>query len=374
MTNECPVYYKNGRIYDNQMTNVEKILHSKKLNYKDLKEISDPYFKDNNVETINIFIDLFDIFKQFYSPMLNEEFKTIRTPTKMNLISELINIVGHYRHFFYSRYGKYTTIIMYYSSTKDKYLLSIDPDYKKDFYNKRILTSKSECYIVNKVLHDCLSIVREYLSYIPHAYLIDTTGIEPSFLPYFIINGVITDSDLFNKISGKDYNIIMANNDLYLSDLIKNDNTIIFKNNGKDKYYLSRADIFDYLKLNEETSLPESSLKKIFALSGNKSYGIANIKKMGLKKAYKHLEKVYKTDPTLSKIEDSLKEEDKERYLTNMKLISKEIYPLTDMDKLNILNQFVDIIDLEFIKEETFNTFDASCVVMLDYLFDGEEA
>lgn len=64
MTNECPVYYKNGRIYDNQMTNVEKILHSKKLNYKDLKEISDPYFKDNNVETINIFIDLFDIFKQ----------------------------------------------------------------------------------------------------------------------------------------------------------------------------------------------------------------------------------------------------------------------------------------------------------------------
>ena len=57
-----------------------------------------------------------------------------------------------------------------------------------------------------------------------------------------------------------------------------------------------------------------------------------------------------------------------------MKLISKEIYPLTDMDKLNILNQFVDIIDLEFIKEETFNTFDASCVVMLDYLFDGEEA
>ena len=372
--NNCPIYMQNGKVIDNQMTNVEKILHSKKLNYKDLKFISDPYFKDNDVETINIFIDLFDVFKSFYSPTLNDEFKTIRTPTKMNLISELINIVGHYRHFFYSRYNKYTTIILYYSSMKDKYLTTIDSEYKKDFYSKRLLDSKSECFIVNKVLDECISIVKEYLLYIPHAYLIDTKEVEPSFLPYFIINGVITEEDLSNKISGKDFNIIMGNNDLYFLDLIKKDDTIIFKNNPKDKCYLSRTEVQSYLKVNDTLTLPENSLKNLFAIAGNKSNGIKNIKGMGIKKAHKHLEKVYKDDPSLSDIEGSFKTiEEKNQYNTNMRLLSKESYPLTNVNKLIILNQFVDILDLEYIKNETFHNFDATCVIMLDYLFDGEE-
>ena len=139
--NNIPIHIdKYGRIIDDSMSCIEKILHSKKLNYQDLTAISDPYLKDNKKETINIFIDLFDVFKHMYSPNLQDEIKTIRSNNKLAILAELINIVAHYRHFFVSRYDKYCTVIMYYSDEKDIFLTSIDNNYKNSFYNKRLLS------------------------------------------------------------------------------------------------------------------------------------------------------------------------------------------------------------------------------------------
>ena len=51
--NDIPIHLdNNGRVIDENMSCIEKILHSKKLNYQDLTIISDPYLKDNKKETI----------------------------------------------------------------------------------------------------------------------------------------------------------------------------------------------------------------------------------------------------------------------------------------------------------------------------------
>lgn len=371
MIRECPVYIKNGKVIDENMTTIEKILHSKKLNYKDLKEIADPYFKDGKFETVNLYIDLFDILKQMYSPMLIEDFKTIRSSTKMNIISELINIIGHYRHFFMSRYGKYSTILFYYSDKKDTFFTSIEQDYKRDFYDKRLLGSNNqEFYVVNKILNDCIRVVKEYLNYIPHAYVINTRDVDPRVFPYFMKHE-ITSEDTNNLINPDDFTIIMSNNKLSLIDLTLNDNTIIFRHNYKSRYFLNKEDIFDELNLDNVIGLPANYLKYLFSLSGSKEFNIPNVSKMREKKAFKYLCTNYTKDK--DNMFSNLSEKDLLQFNNNQKIINPSVYPFSNYQKTNILNQFVDISDFEYIKQETFNTFDASCVVLLNYLYDGEE-
>lgn len=369
MSYNCPIHIKNGKVIDENMTIVEKILHSKKLNYKDLKEISDPYFKDNKCETINIFIDLFDILKQLYSPQLIEEFKTIRTTTKMNMISEIINIVGHYRHFFVTRYNKFTTIVLYYSTKEDSYLKTINPDYKKDFYNKRLIKEKnSEFYVVNKVINDCLTVVKEYLNYIPHAYLVDTGNIDPRYFNYLIKKEI----DVSNAINPNDYTIIMTNNKLSLLDLNEFDNTIIFKNNYNSKYFINKEQIFDELELENNTGLPTDIIKYLFALSGNKDINMKNINKMRDKKAFKFIrDNDYRTLEKNIEIFKTI--DDYKLFKNNLLLLNYKSYPFSEFKKAYIKEQIIDISDFEYIKQETFNIFDSSCVVLFDYLFDGEE-
>ena len=382
--NDIPIHLdNNGRVIDENMSCIEKILHSKKLNYQDLTIISDPYLKDNKKETINIFIDLFDIFKQMYSPNLQEEIKTIRSKNKLAILAELINTVAHYRHFFVSRYDKYCTVVMYYSDEKDLFLTSIDKDYKKSFYNKRLLASNNkEFYVLNKVIKDCLFLLNEYLLYIPHAYLINTKKTEPQALFQNIKSLYSEDPYLKDKINIEDdFNIIMSNNDLALLNLIDNDNTIIFKNNGREgSKFINKCDIWDILNLDNSIGLNNELLYLLFAMSGNKHYDISNLPKVGIKKAFNMIAKLQKDGKDLKgiinnneKIKEYFSKYDYDLIIKNLKLINYNNYPLTNNNnKVSLIEQFNDISNFEYIKQETFHTFNASNVVLLNYLFDGE--
>lgn len=368
---KCPVYIKNGKVMDEQMTNVEKILHSKKLNYKDLTALADPYFKDNDNETINLYIDLHDILKPLYSPLLVNEFVNIRTSTKMNIISEIINIAAHYRHFFFSRYGKFTTIIMYYSSKEDTYFKTIDSEYKSEFYDKRLIGNNPEYHILNRVIKDCLSLVKEYFNYIPHVYLIDTGVVDPRMLPCMIKNS-FTYEDTNGLINPNDFSILFSNNKTSLIDLLSNNDAIIFKHDRSKRYFINKHQMYEELGLDNTIGLPEYFIKYIMSIAGDKSYSIKNVDKMKEKKAFKYLCDKFTTGKTsLDDLANGLKEPS--RFKNNMLLLDPSSYPINDYKKSVILKQFIDIIDFEYIKQETFNTFSGSSIVLLDYLFDGEE-
>lgn len=365
---ECPIYIKNGKVIDTDMTNIEKILHSKKLNYQDLTEITNLYF-DKKEETINIYIDLFDILKPMYSPLLQDEFRTLRSESQMNIIAETINIVGHYRHFFATRFNKYTTIVFYYSSKIDNYYTTIEPDYKKSFYNKRLLNRNPEFYILNKTLNECISVIKEYLNYIPHAYLIDTGSMDPRLFPNLMKN-----KDLFNNglINADDKTIIMSNNHLALMDI--DDNTLVFKNDHKNKYYINNLNIYNELGLENNIGLPSSYIKLLFTLSGYKDFDIKNVKLMKEKKAFKYLCNKYKEKGIfdINDIYEDFSIEDQKIIKNNYLLINNNSYPFNDYKKTFIKEQFIDIIDFNTLKQDTFDYFGGNSIILLDYLFDGE--
>lgn len=380
--NDIPIYYKDGKVIDEQMSNIEKILHSSKINYEDLLNITNPYLLNNDKETINVFIDLYDfVFRPMYRPNLREEIATMKNSHKLTVVAEIINIIAHYRHFFLSRYNKYCTVILYYSDKKDTYLTKIDPNYKKSYYNKRLLSeNNSEFYMVNKLIEDCLTIIKAYLTYIPHAYLINTLNLDP--LSFFNkLKNDITTEELNNNIDvNNDFNIILSNNYLSLLNIIDNNNTIVLRNKVKDKpYYVDNTNIWKEFEVENTNGLPNNVLYLLCSMIGNSQYDIKNIDKIGKKKAFKILNKLFIEGNNLSniindydKIKEIFKDYDTNVILKNLKLINHNTHPLTYSTKVNIIEQFNDILDLEYIKQETFKIFTATSNILFEYLFDGE--
>lgn len=365
-----------GVFIDEEMSNIEKILHSKKLNYEDLKKISDPLFNDNNCEVINLFIDVYDIFKALYSPMIQEEFNSVRTSGRMTIIIELINIIGHYRHFFASRYQKYTTVIFYYSSKKDKYLTSINEDYKKSFYSKRLKGEDPQFNIINEVLQDCISVIKEYINFVPHAFFIDSGELEPRLVPYTIIED--EKIDLKERIYQEDFNIIMSNDDLALTNLLTMKNTIIFKNYGRGKsYYVKKTEILKEIGIEDNTGCPLTpSVLLALAMSGNKHYGIKNLKGYGYKKSFNKIVKAFKDGKNIFEYNENLFPDlDWNLIENNLKQINPEIYPLTNSKRISIENQIFDTPNYDYIYRinlDYFNGKYTESYVIFDYLFEGE--
>ena len=114
-------------------------------------------------------------------------------------------------------------------------------------------------------------------------------------------------------------------------------------------------------------------------MSGNKHYDISNLPKVGIKKAFNMIAKLQKDGKDLKgiinnneKIKEYFSKYDYDLIIKNLKLINYNNYPLTNNNKVSLIEQFTDISNFEYIKQETFHTFNASNVVLLNYLFDGE--
>lgn len=372
---------ENGNFRDEEMSNIEKILHSRKLNYKDLKKISDPLFNDNKCETVNLFIDVFDIFKPLYSPNIIDDFSTLRVRGRIMIIIEMINIIAHYRHFFASRYKKYTTVIFYYSTKKDLYLKSLNNDYKKNFYNKRIEGENPEYNVINKVFQDCINVIREYCYYIPHAYFIDSMGMEPRLVPYAILKEEV---DLKGRIFKEDFNIIMSNDDLSLLNMINLENCVVFRNNGKkESKYITKDDIIKEICGVDDNQMPLKPLVNLlYGISGYKKNDIKNIKGYSYKKAYKRINKEFLKEKnlykchTIEEIKNLFEDLDAELIYNNIKQINFSMYPYTE-SKLNcISNQIIDTPDRDYLYKVNLDYFNGrycECYILYDYLFDGEE-
>jgi len=157
---------------------IEKILNTKKIRYDYMNELFRKFrkaFIPNS--TINIFIDIPSTVKQLYNP---ENIKglsgTINKKDKYIIASTILNMIGHYRHYFATRYQCYTNIVFMYNSKIDSKIKNdIDPDYKKTYYEKRFLLENPIFADLNLILKDNYKIMKSIIDFLPHCYFIDST-------------------------------------------------------------------------------------------------------------------------------------------------------------------------------------------------------
>lgn len=260
------------------------ILNSKKIKYS----VLEPLILKNipkDTQEINIFISVDSLIKQFYNPKINETINALDSEDKFLLSSEIINVIAHYRHFFYSRYNMPTNYFLYYSGAKSFYNLTKDENYKKDYYEKCI-SSKSEFYNLNKMIKKNLELANLLSEYLPNIYIIDTKSLEPSVLPYYIINnnqGVNGLTNLILTTNQVDYQL--ANLDrTFIVNLKMDESEIINKDNLMKK-------LLKTSKIKDNTPLDSNFYLTTLAISGFKPFNVEGLKGYGYTKVVSKLEK-----------------------------------------------------------------------------------
>src|SRR5699024_7686601 len=102
--------------------------------------------------------------------------------------SEIINMVGHYRHFFYSRLNMYTNVIFHYSDQHDSFRESLLDNYREDFYSKRLDQNHPTFNIMNGIIQRNVRLIKLFCEYVPHAYFINSGPIDSSLVPHLFLS------------------------------------------------------------------------------------------------------------------------------------------------------------------------------------------
>lgn len=395
---------------------LEAILNSKKLRYEKLAPLLKPYIKQNSKNTIdiidinknnsiNIFIDIYDIIKPLYNPEIINEYSSLLGSDRFMIASEIINMISHYRHFFFSRLGMYTNFILFYSSEPSSFKISIDKNYKSEFYDKRLNIEHPIFYNLNKIIKDNIKILKTFTIYVPHAYFIDGKDIESSYLPYLIISD--NGNDITNikdkDMDFKDNPSLIISNDIHqYQNISLASNILQLELRGKDKsVIISDINLYDHIINTNSISKNKLDIKYttdlfplVYAISGNKNYGVKGITKgktnIGIMKALKIVnDAIIKGDlsnirilPDYSNVNNNLlnvSEDlinilnlDSESIIKNLKLLNDDFYEVSLKDLTYIDTQMIDSIDAKSVKYVNEKYFENN-PVLLEYCFEGEE-
>ena len=359
---------------------IDKIINSKKIKYSVLDDILRDYlnFKNHRNKNMNVYIDLETITKQLYTENVLESFNHVKDKDRLAISAEIINIIAHYRHYFASRKQMYSRFFLFYSNDPSKYHIEINDEYKASFYSKR-KTDNTSFRIMNNVMNYSMSIVKDIVNYIPNAFLLNTGNMEPTLVPYFIMNES-------NIVKEEDYNMIISNNPVFKQDLKYNENSIILElRNDKSKIISKENVIEELLSKSKKTpsdfpNINYNSIDIINLLLPNSYFEMKSIKGYGAVKTCTLLDsKVNKgeydnfSEYDLSNIADifdsNIKSEIEERYkLLDHKHISSVVY--TNMvNKLRTqFTEFDNPLEVKKLNDEIFTDNH----LLLEYLYEGE--
>lgn len=355
----------------------QSILNSKKIKYSILKDIIQP--KLIGVMEINIFISLNSILKTFYSLKPDEVAESLQITKPNSLSSEIINIIAHYRHFFWSRFGIPSNYYIYYSDEMCNYCCSINKNYKSDYYDKRKgLSDIKEFITINEVINRNLSLIEILTEYLPNVYFINTKTFEPSALPQLLIdknkqkeyihNFILTNDSMDYQLCNNPYtSIISLNADR--SRIIDQNNlmqVIMKKTKSENRNLITNVSSFFYVP--------------VYSIAGFKKYNITGIKGHGPLRSLKKINKLIEDDllsnicyNNMNEISDLLNL-DKKLLNNNFKILSLKNISINISNKefINIKKQLNNKSDNMSLLEIN-NKYYKSNPLMLIELMEGEE-
>lgn len=157
-----------------------------KMRYKDYDESLTSMNFLNPYDKVNIFINLESVYKNLSMVMDLEKKILLQRDFDTLMISNIINLVSHYKRFFVGN-GLDTKVYIYNTDFKSeefnqyKYNDNFRSYYLVKFNNNPKFISLTE-HLTEQILPD----VRVYCEFIPNVYYISAKNIEGSLVPYII--------------------------------------------------------------------------------------------------------------------------------------------------------------------------------------------
>lgn len=270
----------------------EKILNSKKVKYDVLRKIIPkedvfpPELDKNATKFIDIYIDVDSIWSNLYQANLLDAFKVLPKKDRFLFSSDLLNLVGHLRHF-YCQAGFYSTIYLMYTTKLSSHITKCFPEYKNEWYEKR--TSSADCRELNKILGKNIDATKTIVDYVPHVYLMKCAEIDPLYLPYVAY---------MNREDKPNLSLIVSNNPLFVQ-YVNVPTFRLLEAKGDRSKYVTEFEAMNFLAGKEDgefNHLKSDLIGHAIAMAGYKKYNIEGIPRYANLKAIKLLDKLLKED------------------------------------------------------------------------------
>lgn len=246
------------------------ILNEAKPKYEKLDELLQSQLLDIRFsQQVNIFVDVKEITKKFFRPDISPQ--TQKPGLLIEEISaDIINIISHYRNFFYKK-GKYTSFYFLYSSKKCDEMIKLIPDYKKEYYEKYFDSEENEFKI--KIIEKVIAIVKKVINYVPNCKFIDTSDYDELVYGKYLVG--LTNPNEIN---------LVLTNDQIMFQLI-NKHTFVLNLKGIKSKLITMENCIKELVGDDEVQATSNMLPLVLALAGNKKYAFKNIPSIATIKA-----------------------------------------------------------------------------------------
>lgn len=251
------------------------VLNEAKPKYEKLDELFLDVLNDIRFSNqVNVIVDVKEIVKKFFRPdLLNEQMDENTTATEM--ASDIINIISHYRNFFFKR-GKYTNFYFLYSFNKCEKLLKEYPEYKEVYYSKYFNNDDRRVSISRKAIR----IVQKVANLIPHVYFIESSEFDE-----FIYAKYIQTSTSKNEVI-----LILSNDEIFYQ--LVDENTFILNLKGIKSNLITKDNAIKFFTGKDHYAFSSKMIPLILAISGSKKYAFKNIPSVAKIRACNILQKL----------------------------------------------------------------------------------
>lgn len=311
-----------------------------------------PYTRSMKVKSVKIFVNLDDFFHTLFKPLTNNEFEVCGKDAGKQFLSNVFNLLAHYRY--WAVKNKYEVEIYGFYSSSDTFKNRI---YRENYRKKANSYIKENKYFyVKDAILNALPLVSVISAYIPKVYIVDTKYLEPSIFPSYITS----------KYGESDLNILISR-DIYDLQYAYRDHWIYISPKGDNSTFIHKGNMWDYINYkehiysdNRDLHYPPKMLILAKAIVGDKYRDIPRLRSIGWKTLFKYLdqiqERIYEDNYVLLELE--LRELLKGKLITDSLLqanincidIDQQITTLTEIDRAVIDRQLVDIEDFENLK------------------------
>ena len=322
-------------LIDEKLEVIEPLMNFQKIKYSKLNEIIPVNFIRGKF--MNVYINLNSILESMYTENMLSLMNSLDGNEYLIMVPEFINIMAHYRHYFWSRFGSRSRFFIYYLNKPTRLSKHLNKDYCKK-YISRLDIDEVKSGVFNDIMKTIIRMIDRIILYIPGCYLIESNGIEHSLIPYYIMKRL-------NKKDNQS-NIVLTH-DYYDFQLLNLKNSIIVSPSGNRSRGYFKKDIYEKKRKGSKYNLENDISPELFSLLMSCSgYGERNISKIiNFAKVIKSLDELI----SIGKIEN--------KYTSDIKSIISNI----DENKVDdVYNNFL-LCDLKN-QEKTINKKDESMI------------
>ena len=331
---------------------MDRMFHAYKFKYDLLNREFLPSRASGTISRINIYINLDDFYHRIHKPYTNLEFQTTGQNVSKQIVSNLMNLIAHYKNWAAKERMQPVIFLIYTTSDLFKNGMRI-PTYR-DHYRKIFNPSNPDFFHINQAITNGYTILQVMTKYVHNVYAINSSYLEPSAIPLFL-----------SRQYHADFHLIVSRDEYDLQYVAMNRWAVIMPK-GEDSILINKGNVWEYIteknnSLGEYYFHPELFLwaKTII---GDKYRGIPKLTRTGWKTVLKYLEKVSNkdlSDETLAIQLNELRKFIEERKIQDTNFnnnlyctsVKQQVDALLDSDKAIIIHQIQDMEDIKALQE-----------------------